>query len=168
MKSRVVLFWFRRDLRLEDNVGLQQALSSDIPVLPIFIFDTDILQRLANTYDRRVDYIHQALTEMNITLQNHQSALHTYHGQPLEVLRKIIEFYDVAAIYCNRDYEPQAISRDIAVKVFSEENGIEFYDFKDQVIFEKSEIVKADGTPYMVYTPYAKKVEKRIKAELIG
>lgn len=157
MENNIVIFWFRRDLRLEDNTGLQQALSSGCRVLPVFIFDTDILNQLNTTFDRRVDYIHQALSEMNNVLNQHRSSLHTYYGKPMAFFKEIIRQYNVEAVYCNRDYEPQAIKRDNEVKKLLNENGVQFHDFKDQVIFEKSEITKNDGNPYTVYTPYAKK-----------
>lgn len=116
MENKVVVYWFRRDLRLEDNKGLQQALASGLPVLPVFIFDTDILDQLSDPYDRRVDYIHQALISINDTLHKYQSALQVYHGKPLEIFEQITTQYQVQAFYCNRDYEPQAIKRDHAVK----------------------------------------------------
>lgn len=165
MENKVVIYWFRRDLRTEDNKGLQQALASGLPVVPIFIFDTELLNQLSDPYDRRVDYIHQALISINETLHQYQSTLQVYHGKPLEVFKKIITQYQIQAVYCNRDYEPQAIKRDLIVQTFLEQHAIHFYDFKDQVIFDQSEIVKADGLPYTVYTPYAKKWRTEIKPE---
>lgn len=163
MEQKVVVFWFRRDLRLEDNAGLQQALSSGYPVLPVFIFDTDILNGLVNLYDRRVDYIHQALTSMHLQLQKHHSGLNTYYGKPIEIFQKITEQCQINAVYCNRDYEPQAIERDGAVKKYLDAKGIAFYDFKDQVILEQSEIVKSDNAPYTVYTPYSRRWKAVLK-----
>ncbi|MCT3648344.1 deoxyribodipyrimidine photo-lyase [Elizabethkingia anophelis] len=165
MENKVVIFWFRRDLRLEDNKGLQQALASGLPVLPVFIFDTEILDQLSNSYDRRVDYIHQALMTINQTLHQHHSALQVYHGKSLDIFKKLTEQYKIQAVYCNRDYEPQAIKRDQAVKTQLQKYDIDFYDFKDQVIFEQAEIVKADGLPYTVYTPYAKKWRSELQQE---
>jgi len=165
MHDKIVIFWFRRDLRLEDNIGLQQALNSGYPVLPIFIFDKDILERLENTYDRRVDYIHQAIYEMNKTLNEHQSTIKTYYNNPLSAFQEIIENYKVHAVYCNKDYEPQAIQRDKSIKDFLKANGISFHTAKDQVIFEQNEIVKSDGLPYTVYTPYAKKWRAELQSK---
>ena len=165
MENKVVIYWFRRDLRLEDNKGLQQALASGLPVLPVFIFDTDILNQLSDPSDRRVDYIHQALISFNETLHKYQSTLQVYHGKPLEIFEQITTQYQVQAFYCNRDYEPQAIKRDHAVKKKLQKNGIQFYDFKDQVIFDQSEVVKADGLPYTVYTPFAKKWRSELQPE---
>lgn len=165
MENKIVIYWFRRDLRTEDNKGLQQALASGLPVIPIFIFDREILDQLNDPCDRRVDYIHQALISINDTLHKYNSTLQVYHGKPLEVFKKIITQYQVQAVYCNRDYEPLAIKRDKAVKTFLEEHTIRFYDFKDQVIFDQSEIVKTDGLPYTIYTPYAKKWRSELQPE---
>ena len=161
--NEVVIFWYRRDLRLDDNIGLVQALSSGYPVLPVFIFDTDILDHLQNKYDRRVDYIHQALKSIHQKLQIHHSGLKTYLGKPIEVFQKITEQYRIKAVYCNRDYEPYAIKRDREVKESFQAKGIAFYDFKDQVIFEQSDIAKADNTPYTIYTPYSRKWKETLR-----
>ncbi len=155
--KKLSIFWFRRDLRLEDNPGLHQALRSGALVLPIFIFDTDILNKLKEKADRRVDYIHQALEAINSKLQQHGSALGTYFGKPLAIFKEICSEYDVEAVYCNRDYEPDAIRRDLEIQNWLHSQGIGFHDYKDHVIFEKSEIVKNNGMPYTVYTPYSKK-----------
>jgi deoxyribodipyrimidine photo-lyase len=155
--NKLSIFWFRRDLRLEDNAGLHHALRSGSHVLPIFIFDTDILNKLDEKADRRVDYIHQALEAANSKLQQHGSALRTYFGKPLAIFKEICSQYDVEAVYCNRDYEPDAIRRDLEIQKWLQSQGIGFHDYKDQVIFEKSEIAKNDATPYTVYTPYSKK-----------
>ena len=157
MKTKLSIFWFRRDLRLEDNAGLCQALASGFPVLPIFIFDTAILDALANKSDRRVDYIHQALSAINLTLKNYHSKLSCFYGKPLEIFQQLSQEYDIQAVFCNRDYEPQAIERDTEIYNFFKSQLIPFKAFKDQVIFDKNDIVKNDGTPYTVYTPYAKK-----------
>lgn len=162
MTDQVVVFWFRRDLRLDDNVGLHHALSSGFPVLPIFIFDTDILNQLGDAYDRRVDYIHQALTAMHTRLLQHRSALYTYHGAPLDVFKEIVQNYTIKAVYCNRDYEPKAIKRDKTVQAYLQENSIAFYDLKDQVIFDRLEILKSDRQPYTVFTPYANQWKREL------
>jgi deoxyribodipyrimidine photo-lyase len=155
--NKIAVFWFRRDLRLEDNTALHHALTAENPVLPIFIFDTNILNRLKEKEDRRVHYIHQAVEAMHACLQQHGSALRTYVGNPLDVFKEICAKYAVEAVYCNRDYEPDAIRRDTEVRTWLQSQKVGFHDYKDQVIFEKSEIVKNDGKPYTVYTPYAKK-----------
>jgi deoxyribodipyrimidine photo-lyase len=162
MKTKITLFWFRRDLRLEDNVGLSHALSSGFPVLPIFIFDVDILSHLEDKKDRRVDYIHQALSKINTEIKGHQSALQTFYGKPLAVFQNIMEQYDIQAVFCNRDDEPQAIKRDTRIFQFFREQNISFKAFKDQVIFDNNDVLKNDGTPYTVYTPYSKKWKEKL------
>ncbi len=134
MKSKISVFWFRRDLRIEDNVGLYHALQSEHPVLPIFIFETDILDKLESKHDRRVDYIHQALLAIDEQLKSFNSALNTYHGNPLEVFKSLLEKYDIQSVFCNRDYEPEAIERDADIFYYLQERNIPFKAYKDQVI----------------------------------
>ncbi len=152
----IALFWFRRDLRLEDNAGLYHALSGDLPVLPIFIFDTNILNELASD-DPRVNFIYDSLANMQQQLQTVESGLLIKKGDPTLVLKELTQQYNIAAIYTNRDYEPYAKKRDTAVAQWTESAGISFNTFKDQVIFEPGEVLKADGTPYTVYTPFKNK-----------
>lgn len=158
--QKTSIFWFRRDLRLDDNKGLSEALKSDEKVIPIFIFDRDILDHLEDKYDRRVDYIHQALEKINLELKEFESNLLTFYGKPLNIFKQLQKDYDIKAVYCNRDYEPAAIKRDDEVKDFLNSKDIEFIDFKDQVIFEKSDVVKDNGEPYTVYTPFSSKWKK--------
>jgi deoxyribodipyrimidine photo-lyase len=157
MSNKVTVFWFRRDLRLEDNRGVSQALSSGFPVIPIFIFDVSILEALTDKKDRRLDYVHQALQAINATLKQHQSKLNTFYGKPLAIFKQLSEEYDIQAVFCNRDYEPIALKRDSEIHQFFSEKNIPFKTCKDQVIFDKNDILKSDGTPYTVYTPYSKK-----------
>src|SRR5690554_8190925 len=156
MNRKIVLFWFRRDLRIEDNVALYHALNSDFPVLPIFIFDTKILNRLAEKKDRRVDYIHQALTAINSELHLLGSQLQTFHGEPMAVVKSLLEQFDIQAVNCNRDYEPEAIQRDTAIYTFLKTKNIRFKAYKDQVIFDKNDVLTTDANPYTVFTPYSK------------
>lgn len=165
MKDKIAIFWFRRDLRLEDNVGLYQATLSEFPVLPIFIFDATILNQLEDKKDRRVDYIHQTLSEINHQLKSHQSKLQTFYGKPNDIYRDLADKYDIQAVYCNRDYEPSAIKRDTEIYNFFKEKNIPFKAYKDQVIFDKNDILKKDNTPYTVYTPYAKKWKENLTKE---
>ncbi|UAY51240.1 cryptochrome/photolyase family protein [Ferruginibacter albus] len=165
MKSKVSVFWFRRDLRLDDNVGLCHALSSNYPVLCVFIFDPDILEMLEDKKDRRVDYIHQVLSKINSQLKQSNARLNTFYGKPLTVFKDLFEQYDIQAVFCNRDYEPQAIRRDKEIYNFFSKQNIPFKGFKDQVIFEKNDVLKNDGTPYTVYTPYSKKWKELLTPE---
>lgn len=156
MKKKVNIFWFRRDLRLDDNLGFFEALRGDFPVLPIFIFDAEILDKLPED-DARVTFIYETLQSMRNTLQNEQdSSIAMFHGKPLDIFNTLIEDYTINAIYTNHDYEPYAKTRDIAIKNLLESQNIKFKTYKDQVIFEKDEVVKKDGNPYVVYTPYMK------------
>jgi len=157
MKNKVSVFWFRRDLRLEDNMGLHHALRSGYPVLPIFIFDPFILEKLESRKDRRVDYIHQALSGINRTLKRYHSKLETCYGNPVEVFKELSERFDIRGVFCNRDYEPDAIERDKEIYYFLGQRNIPFKAYKDQVIFDKDNILKKDGLPYTVYTPYSAK-----------
>ncbi len=157
MKTRLSLYWMRRDLRLDDNHALYRALSEKEPVLPLFIFDTTILDQLENKEDRRVDFIRQHLDALQDKLGLKGKAIAEYHGKPLDIFKKLVQDYDVAAVYTNEDYEPAAIKRDAEIRDFLEGKNISFYSYKDQVIFAKDDVVKANGSPYSVYKPYSKK-----------
>jgi deoxyribodipyrimidine photo-lyase len=156
MKTAINIFWFRRDLRLEDNCGLFNALSSDKKVLPIFIFDEDILNKLPKN-DSRVSFLHQELENIQQQLLKINSNISIFHGKPLNIFKDLSEKYTIDTVFTNRDYEPYALQRDLEISLFLESKSSNFKTFKDQVIFERDEIVKKDGTPYKVYTPYSKK-----------
>lgn len=163
MLETVNIFWFRRDLRLDDNHGLFKALNGSHSVLPVFIFDSDILKKLPED-DARVTFIHKTLQTINKTLQNkYDSSLAMYFGKPNDVFQQLIEDYNINTVYTNHDYEPYATQRDNSIEHLLEKNSITFETFKDHVIFEKDEIVKSDGTPYMVYTPYMKTWKSNFK-----
>ena len=156
MKEQIQLFWFRRDLRLNDNCGLYHALNSGKKVLPIFIFDEDILSRLPDN-DARVSFLHQELININTQLKNVGASLAVFHGKPLDIFEQLLEQHSIGTVFTNHDYEPYALQRDQEIKAFLQAKGTSFKTFKDQVIFERNEIVKKDGTAYKVYTPYSKK-----------
>jgi deoxyribodipyrimidine photo-lyase len=162
-KQEVSIFWFRRDLRLEDNVGLFQALQSKYSVIPLFIFDDSILDSLPKN-DARVGFIHESLSEINTQLQEIGSSLLVKKGKTFDVWQSLLEEYDVKEVFFNKDYEPYAIQRDTAICELLETNKIITYSFKDQVIFEEKEITKADGLPYTVYTPYKNKWLEKYKS----
>ncbi|MEN9907013.1 MAG: hypothetical protein RLZZ540_154 [Bacteroidota bacterium] len=155
-KTAVSFFWFRRDLRLEDNVGLYYALKSDYPVIPMFIFDEAILDSLPKD-DARVTFIHESLAKINTQLNGIGSSLLIKKGQTLDVWKNLIAKFDVKEVFFNKDYEPFAIQRDEVICQLLETNKSITYSFKDQVLFEENEITKADGLPYTVYTPYKNK-----------
>lgn len=160
--SKINIFWFRRDLRLEDNCGLYHALQAGLKVIPVFIFDREILEKLSDRQDKRVDYIHQALTRMNQQLKEFDTSLKIFYGTPLEIFKKMSGDVEIDTVFCNRDYEPQAIKRDREVAEYLHEKEIQFLDFKDQVIFEQNDILKKDLTPYTVFTPYSKKWKENL------
>lgn len=164
MKKAVSIFWFRRDFRLHDNAGLYHALRENETVLPIFIFDKNILNRLEDKYDRRVDFIHQAITAINKELVLLGSSLKVFYNTPQEAFNTLIKEYSVKSVYTNHDYEPYAKERDEEIKQFLLKNNIDFKSYKDQCVFEKEEVIKDDGKPYTVFTPYANKWKKKLRA----
>lgn len=162
MMKEVSIFWFRRDLRLEDNAGLWKALKSGHPVVPIFIFDRNILDKLEDKFDARVSFLHQRLTELQSQLSGMGSSLHVFYGTPVEAMNTLSQTYTVRSVFLNRDYEPYARERDEFVFNYWSEQEIPVVGAKDHVIFEKNEVVKADGTPYLVFSPYGKAWRKKL------
>lgn len=165
MKEEIVIFWFRRDLRLDDNIGLYHALQSQYPVLPIFIFDNDILKNLDNKRDRRVDYIYQAAKSINQELKSVNSRLEVFNGKVMNAFIKLEDNYELKAIFCNRDYEPYTIKRDTEIYNYFKKKNIPFLAYKDQVIFDKNDVLKVDGKPYTVFSPYSKKWRSSLNNE---
>jgi len=161
MRPSVMLFWFRRDLRLKDNTALYHALKLaqklELKVLPIFIFDKMILDKLEDKADRRVDFIHQTITELQSTLTEKGKTLWVHHGTPVEAFELLKKQYQIHSVFTNQDYEPYGIQRDAQITAQLTKDNIEFHPYKDQVIFEKSEVTKEDGKPYTVFTPYSRR-----------
>ena len=160
--TKISIFWFRRDLRLHDNAGLYHALKSGNPVLPIFIFDKNILDKLEDKKDRRVAFIHNILSEIQTELNQFGASLLVKYGTPEDVFPALLNEFDVSAIYTNHDYEPYAQSRDNAVREYAMTENVEFYTYKDQAIFEKNEVLSGAGTPYTVFTPYSRKWKEKL------
>jgi deoxyribodipyrimidine photo-lyase len=161
-KPEVNIFWFRRDLRLHDNVGLYHALNSGKPVLPIFIFDTNILDKLNKPLDLRVQFIHQTLVSVDNQLKQLGSGLTVCYGNPDKVFADLLSQYSITAVFTNHDYEPYALKRDKQIQELLSESGSGFHTYKDQVVFEKSEVTKDDGLPYTVFTPYSRKWKAKL------
>jgi deoxyribodipyrimidine photo-lyase len=155
--EKISVFWFRRDLRLEDNAGLYHALKNGIPVLPVFIFDPYILDKLEDKKDRRVEFIHTAILNLKDQLAELGSSIKVLHTTPGKGFEELIKEYNVQTVYVNGDYEPSAIKRDSEIKTLLEKQKIGFKTYKDQCIFEKDEITKDDGKPYTIFTPYSRK-----------
>ncbi len=160
------IFWFRRDLRLKDNVGLHNALKNGQEVTPIFIFDEDIISELSKE-DKRISFIYSQLESIKAQLIKIGSDLLVLKGSPKNVFQKLMEDNNIEKVYTNHDYEPYAINRDKEIADILNVKKIEFHTYKDQVIFEKDEIVKADGKPYLVFTPYSKIWKRKLTDEML-
>lgn len=161
MKNKINLFWFRRDLRINDNAGLYHALISGIPVLPVFIFDKYILDKL-NRDDARVTFIYQKIQQLKNEIEMQGGSLLVLYDAPYNAFKKLIADFDVQAVFTNKDYEPYSIERDSKIQNFLESIGIDFFSFKDHVIFEENEVVKNNGDPYTVFTPYCNKWKQKL------
>ena len=161
--TKINIFWFRRDLRIDDNTALSAASISKNPVLPIFIFDTNITDKLP-VDDRRINFIYDQLVKLNkVLISNYNSLLNVFKGNPTDIFEKLSSEFEIVSVYANHDYEPYAIQRDKKISESLKNNKTEFLTFKDQVIFEKNEIVKSDGLPYVVYTPYKNRWKAKLK-----
>jgi deoxyribodipyrimidine photo-lyase len=163
-EKTTAIFWFRRDLRLNDNAGLYHALKENENVLPIFIFDTDILNQLEDKADARVEFIHQHIEKLHKQLVEVESSIFVSIGKPLEVFNNLSKKYKITKVYTNHDYEPYAIKRDKEIANLLQSSGASFHTFKDQVIFEKGEVVKDDHKPYTVFTPYMRKWKSKLNS----
>ncbi len=157
MMEKTNIFWFRRDLRINDNTALHYALQEGKAVLPIFIFDKNILDKLEDKDDARVNFLHNRVKELSRQLQKYGSSLQVFYGNPREVIEQLTADYQIEEVYTNRDYEPYAKERDSQIDAFLQAENIGFYTFKDQVIFEQSEILSDSGTFYKVFTPFKRK-----------
>lgn len=161
-KQKVNICWFRRDLRLHDNAALYYALRDGLPVIPVFVFDKNILEGLDDKADRRVEFIHQGVNDMQKQLAGMGSSMEVYYGFPFAVFQQLSEKYEISKVFTNHDYEPYAQERDTAIRQQLNDAGISFHTYKDQVIFEKEEVLKDDGSPYTVFTPYSKKWKAKL------
>ncbi|MCB9288333.1 MAG: deoxyribodipyrimidine photo-lyase [Lewinellaceae bacterium] len=166
--SKVSIFWFRRGLRLQDNAGLYHALKGNHPVVPLFIFDREILDELEDKKDARVEFIRDTLKEMRKELKEMGSSIVVRYGFPEKIWAGLLEEYDIGAVYTNHDYEPYAIKRDDKVRKLLEENNISFHTYKDHVIFEKDEVLKDDGDPYVVFTPYSRRWREKLESKMVA
>jgi len=156
------IFWFRRDLRLEDNTALEEALGSGLPVLPVFIFDTNITEELESD-DARISFIYDTLSAINNVLRKRGSSIKVIKGDPHKVWQELISLYDINSVLINKDYEPYALQRDNAIEDLLRKHNIALKRYKDQVIFGEKDILKADNTPYTVFTPYKGRWLQKLK-----
>jgi deoxyribodipyrimidine photo-lyase len=157
MQQPVNIMWFRRDLRLHDNTALYYALKDENPVIPVFIFDKNILDDLEDKKDRRVEFIYEALLEMRDELKQHGSSLQVFYETPHNTFSKLMNQFTVQKVFANEDYEQYAIDRDDAIAALLKDQNAELKLSKDQVIFSKDEVIKDDGQPYEIFTPYSKR-----------
>ena len=164
--TKVNIFWYRRDLRIEDNAGLYHALKGKLPVIPLFIFDKNILEQLENPQDARVSFIYAALKDIQEQLGEWGSSLIVKYGKPIAIWKELQKAYSINAVYTNHDFEPYAMERDTEIKELLQAGGIHFHSFKDHVIFEKGEVLKDNGEPYTVFTPYSKKWKNMLASRL--
>lgn len=155
--EKTTILWFRRDLRLDDNAGLYHALKTGSSVLPIFIFDKNILDKLEDKKDARVEFIHSTILKLNGQLKELGSSIKVFYSTPETVFKELLKEYSIDCVYANHDYEPYANERDLAIKDFLLKHKVDFKTYKDQCIFEKDEVTKDDGKPYTVFTPYSRK-----------
>lgn len=168
-KKKVSVFWFRRDLRDRDNHGLFKALKSGNAVLPIFIFDKNILEKLEDEDDARVTFIFDQINQINSAWgKAFNSSIQIFSDRPEKVFKELTHQYDIEAVYANEDYEPEALKRDQSIKEQLSKKSIEFFLFKDQVIFSPTECLKDDQTPYLVHTPYKKKWKKIFRKSMLS
>jgi deoxyribodipyrimidine photo-lyase len=160
--EKIAIFWFRRDIRLNDNAGLYYALKSGCNVLPIFVFDTEILSKLNNKKDARVTFIYEQIEKLKLELEALGSTLLVFNDKPATVFRNLISNYQIASVYTNHDYEKYALTRDLEIKKILTTNNSNFYSYKDQCIFEKNEVLSNASTPYTIFTPYSRKWKEKI------
>ncbi len=158
----VNIFWFRRDLRVDDNHGLFEALNAGLPVVPVFIFDSEILHHFPDPNDARLTFIHQNLKMLDEIFRKHQSSLEVYVSSPEVVFGQLATKYNIRTVFCNTDYEPAANERDLKVAELLKTKDAGFVAVKDQVIFHRDEVVKSDGKPYTVFTPYSRRWKERL------
>jgi deoxyribodipyrimidine photo-lyase len=166
-KEVVNIFWMRRDLRLEDNTALFHILKTRENVLPLFIFNPELLVRLPEKSDYRINFVYETLQQLKKELEKIGSTILVAHGRPQEVFKSLIEKYHLCSVYCNREYEPYANYRDLEIERFLKVNRTEFHTYKDHLIFEKDEVVKDDRKPYTVFTPYKNKFLERLNLESV-
>ncbi|NIN35793.1 MAG: deoxyribodipyrimidine photo-lyase, partial [Gammaproteobacteria bacterium] len=160
MAEIINIHWFRRDLRLEDNAALYHALCTG-SVMPIFIFDTNILDRLDDKRDRRLSFIYEEISALKKTIEKKGSTLRVFHGRPIDVFNQLIHDYQVGSVFAGRDYEPYAVQRDTEIASLLSQHNSALQLHKDHVIYESHEILKLDGSPYIIYTPYMKAWKKK-------
>jgi len=165
--DEIAIFWHRRDIRTTDNAGLYHALKSGLQVIPIFIFDKNILEKLANKSDKRVNFIHEQISDLKLEYQKLGTDLWVEYGEVNDIWKSLVKKFNIKKVFINHDYEPYANDRDAVIKQFLNNLSIDFLSFKDQCIFEKEEVTKDDGKPYTVFTPYSRKWKAKLNDDYL-
>ncbi len=155
MNTPITLVWFRRDLRTFDHTALQTAIRRSLPIAAVFVFDTDILNRLPEN-DRRLTFMHDCLTELQAALQQKNVPLWLLHGRAEIEIPALAQRLNAAAVVCAEDYEPQAIVRDNHVWRTLDAQGCTLVRVTDQVLLPKASVMTQQGRPYTVFTTYKK------------
>lgn len=166
MQQPISIFWFRRDLRLNDNAGLHAALKSGHPVLPLFIFDRDILDKLEDKSDARVTFLQGRVKTIQEELAKLGVPMEVRYGKPIEVWKDLLDKVEVKKVFCNRDYEPYAKTRDGEMKKLLTSRGASFHTRKDHIIFEEKEVQKKTGGTYTVFTPYSRTWKAKLESKM--
>lgn len=168
MTNDLVAVWFRRDLRFHDHAALEAAIQSGRKILPVFIFDSNILNKLENRSDHRVAFLYNRLLQMHGELMAIGSSFFVGTGTPEEVWKQLIQVFPIKEVFVNEDFEPYGISRDLQISKLFKGNNIGFHSFTDHVIFRPGEVLKDDGKPYTVFTPFSKKWKNQLMAKTLG
>lgn len=162
MKQKTIIFWFRRDLRLYDNHGLFKALKQELPVLPVFIFDTHFIKRIVSKSDARVTFVHTQVQNLKQELEKQGSSLKVFHDTAKGAFTELLNEFEVTSVYANKEYEPYTRQRDEKINQLLQSRGIGFFLFKDHVVMEEDEVLNSSGGPYTVFTPYSRKWKKNL------
>lgn len=161
MKNTSII-WLRRDLRIDDHFAFRHANDIDSKILPIFIFDKEILKNFKNREDKRISFILDRIIFLNKKLKKFDTKIHVFYGNPVEIIPNIIKELKPTNIIASAGYEPYDIKRDNMVENFCRKNNVKFILQNDHLIFPPNHILKEDGTPYKVFTPYSRKLYSQV------
>ncbi len=161
--EEIAVFWFRRDLRIDDNLGLYQALKSGFKVLPVYIFDPEIWSRYTDVDNRQLHFIRNAVYQLKQELIDLNSDLLVFEDLPPVVFQNLINEYNVKMVFANEEFDPFSIQRDRKISEFLNSNGITLNLFTDHLIHKPGVILKPDRSPYTIFTPFSKQWKLALK-----